>query len=61
MSDQETIQTRAGIVLIAIVIVFALVLSVSSLDIPVRHDATGEADTTPVVEDWKGNSGSISK
>lgn len=51
MSDKEVIQTRAGIMLIAIVIVFALVLSVGSLDIPVRDDATGGADTTPAVEE----------
>ncbi|MEP3277687.1 MAG: hypothetical protein ABJN26_13820 [Stappiaceae bacterium] len=47
MSDKQVIQHRAAIVLTAIAIVFALVLSVSSLDVPVRQDLSSLSHAQP--------------
>ncbi len=50
---------RPSLLLIAMGIVILAVLSLKSLDIPVRQDVTGVPVATPVIEDWRGNSGSI--
>lgn len=47
-SEKEAFKYRASVFLIAVGIVFALVRSVNSLDIPVRHDAIGTPHTQPV-------------
>lgn len=61
MSSKEVIQHRASSLLIIIGtgIALFLVLAANALDISVRHDATTGAKTAPIIEDWKGNSGTI--
>lgn len=59
MFANNEIQLRPGLLLIAMGIVILAVLSLQSIDIPVRHDVTSVPDTPPVIEDWRGNSGSI--
>ncbi len=53
------IQPRPSILLIALGIVILAVISLKSVDIPVRQDVTGVPVATPVIEEWRGNSGSI--
>ncbi len=53
------IQPRPSILLIALGIVILAVISLKSVDIPVRLDVTSVPVTTPVIEEWRGNSGSI--
>ncbi len=52
-------QHRVWILLIATGIAILTVLSLQSLDIPVRNDVISVPDTSPVIEDWRGNSGHI--
>lgn len=61
MSNQEITQHRASGLLIAIGIGIALflVFAVKANDIPARLDLMSSPKAAPVVEDWKGNSGSI--
>lgn len=65
MSNEKITQHRASgpsmamSVAIAIGIVLLLVIAAKSLGIPVHQDLTGVSNAAPVVEDWKGNSGSI--
>lgn len=44
---------------IGIAIVLLIVFAAKLIDIPVRQDLTGSPSSSIVVEDWKGNSGSI--
>lgn len=59
MYAKDDTQHRARVLLIAMGIVILTVLSLKSLDIPARDSVTSAPDTAPVIEDWKGNSGSI--
>lgn len=66
MLTKDNIQLRASVFVVAMGIVFLATLSLFSLDIPVRHDATDGRDTAPVVpdtagvvENWNGNSGNV--
>ncbi len=53
------IQPRPSILLIALGIVILAVISLRSVDIPVRQDVTSVPVDTPVIEEWRGNSGSL--
>ena len=53
------IQPRPSILLIALGIVILAVISLKSVDIPVRQDVIHVPVATPVIEEWRGNSGSI--
>lgn len=44
---------------IGIAIVLLLVFAARLIDMPVRQDLMSSPNIAPVVEDWKGNSGSI--
>ena len=50
---------RANILVLATGIVFLAVLSLQSLDIPVRRDITGAQHFAPVDKDTRGNGDSI--
>lgn len=59
MFASNPIHYRPHLILIAMGIVILAVLSLQSLDVPVRQDVTNGPDTSPVIEDWRGNSGSL--
>lgn len=65
MSSEKVIQHSANglstsvVIAIGIGVVLLLVFAAKSVDMPVGPDLTGGLSATPVVEDWKGNSGSI--
>ena len=59
MLTRDNIQLRASVFVVALGIVFLTVLSLLSLDIPVRSDVTEAPDIALVHENWTGNSGNI--